>query len=103
MMAEPRTPRAPQDVGLVVIGRTEGERLVRCLASVAGCGAVVYVDSGSTDDSVAAARRAGVRVIAVTTSHDAAALRDADLVTASLASITVSDIDIILNSKQVKE
>src|SRR5258706_6199563 len=40
-------------VGVVVIGRNEGERLVRCLKSVlAQCHAVVYVDSGSTDRSV---------------------------------------------------
>ena len=47
----------PSDVGVVVIGRNEGKRLVRCLESVrrqAGC--VLYVDSGSTDGSVASAR-----------------------------------------------
>jgi len=44
-------------VGLVVIGRNEGERLKRCLRSVPeGVAAVVYVDSGSTDGSVAFAR-----------------------------------------------
>jgi GT2 family glycosyltransferase len=46
------------EVGVVVIGRNEGDRLVRCLESVRGqAGSVVYVDSGSTDDSIAAARR----------------------------------------------
>lgn len=50
-------------VGVVVIGRNEGERLRRCLASVAGVGARVYVDSGSTDGSVAMARAAGVTVV----------------------------------------
>lgn len=47
----------PSDVGVVVIGRNEGERLVRSLKSVrrqADC--VVYVDSGSTDGSVASAQ-----------------------------------------------
>lgn len=40
------------DVGVVVIGRNEGERLKRCLRSVpADVGALVYVDSGSTDGS----------------------------------------------------
>lgn len=44
------------DVGVVVIGRNEGERLVRCLESLRGSGAaVVYVDSASSDGSVAAA------------------------------------------------
>lgn len=53
-------------VGLVAIGRNEGERLARCLASVAAPGllaAIVYVDSGSTDGSVASARAAGAEVV----------------------------------------
>jgi glycosyltransferase involved in cell wall biosynthesis len=50
--------------GVVVIGRNEGARLERCLASVAGrASRVVYVDSGSTDGSVAMARSAGVEVV----------------------------------------
>lgn len=40
------------DIGLVVIGRNEGERLRRCLRSaVSQLDVVVYVDSGSTDGS----------------------------------------------------
>ena len=53
------------DIGIVVIGRNEGERLVRSLASVRGRGRIVYVDSGSTDGSVAAAEAAGARVVAL--------------------------------------
>jgi GT2 family glycosyltransferase len=49
--------------GVVVIGRNEGERLVHCLRSVAGAGPVVYVDSGSSDGSVALARSEGCRVV----------------------------------------
>lgn len=50
--------------GVVVIGRNEGERLVRSLESVVGRSAqVVYVDSGSTDRSVAEARARGVQVV----------------------------------------
>ncbi len=50
-------------VGIVVIGRNEGARLARCLASVADSGcAAVYVDSASSDDSVAIAARFGVHV-----------------------------------------
>jgi glycosyltransferase involved in cell wall biosynthesis len=52
-------------VGLVVIGRNEGERLARCLASVRAIPARVYVDSGSTDGSVALARGEGVTVVAL--------------------------------------
>ncbi|MBB1492649.1 glycosyltransferase, partial [Paracoccus sp. MC1854] len=52
------------DTGIVIIGRNEGTRLKRCLASVSGqAGAVVYVDSGSTDGSPDAARQAGVDVV----------------------------------------
>ena len=52
------------DLGVVAIGRNEGERLRRCLASLAGRGvAVVYVDSGSTDGSVELARSMGVEVV----------------------------------------
>jgi GT2 family glycosyltransferase len=50
-------------VGLVVIGRNEGERLVRCLASVRSIPDRVYVDSGSTDGSVESAVRDGVSVV----------------------------------------
>ena len=49
-------------LGVVIIGRNEGERLVRCLASVGKQALVVYVDSGSTDDSVHNAERAGAIV-----------------------------------------
>lgn len=50
--------------GVVVIGRNEGQRLRRCLDSVVGtAAAIVYVDSGSTDDSVAMARNRGVAVV----------------------------------------
>ena len=51
-------------LGIVVIGRNEGERLERCLRSLAGAERmIVYVDSGSSDDSVAFARREGCRVV----------------------------------------
>jgi hypothetical protein len=50
-------------LGLVIIGRNEGERLARCLASVSGIANRVYVDSGSTDGSVALARGLGVDVV----------------------------------------
>jgi GT2 family glycosyltransferase len=51
-------------VGAVVIGRNEGERLQRCLRSLVGRVApLVYVDSQSSDDSVAFARGLGVEVV----------------------------------------
>ena len=56
--------RSPLDVGIVVIGRNEGERLMPCLESSLRVGCpVVYVDSGSEDRSIASARLLGVDVI----------------------------------------
>jgi GT2 family glycosyltransferase len=53
-------------VGVVVIGRNEGERLKRCIASVQSSGAaVVYVDSASTDGSAEWARDQAVTVVAL--------------------------------------
>lgn len=55
---------SPAGIGVVVIGRNEGERLAACLASVlASAGQVVYVDSGSTDGSIGRADAMGVVVV----------------------------------------
>ena len=54
----------PLGLGIVTIGRNEGDRLRRCLESVIGRDVpVVYVDSGSSDDSVALARGLGAFVV----------------------------------------
>jgi GT2 family glycosyltransferase len=54
----------PGRLGAVIIGRNEGERLVACLASFPDwVRPLVYVDSGSTDDSVTAAQTAGAEVV----------------------------------------
>lgn len=51
-------------VDAVVIGRNEGERLLACLRSLQGqVRRVVYVDSGSTDGSQAAAASLGAEVV----------------------------------------
>jgi glycosyltransferase involved in cell wall biosynthesis len=64
MMQQDRGYPTPLKVGVVVIGRNEGERLKRCLHSVVNVAtAVVYVDSGSTDDSVAWSRNLKVSVV----------------------------------------
>lgn len=53
-------------VGVVIIGRNEGDRLVRCLSSLAAqLTQLVYVDSGSTDGSVCEARSVGAEVVAL--------------------------------------
>jgi GT2 family glycosyltransferase len=52
------------NVGVVVIGRNEGKRLEECLDSVVASGRpFVYVDSGSSDGSVALAQSYGARVL----------------------------------------
>jgi GT2 family glycosyltransferase len=57
-------PSAAVRLGVVVIGRNEGDFLAASLKAVLGADrAVVYVDSGSTDDSVALAKRLNVAVI----------------------------------------
>ena len=52
-------------IGVVVIGRNEGERLKRCLASILAQhqAPIVYVDSGSSDGSVEHAQSVGVEVV----------------------------------------
>lgn len=51
-------------LGAVAIGRNEGERLQRCLVSLrARADRIVYVDSGSTDGSVAFAMGLGIDVV----------------------------------------
>lgn len=55
-----------QPVGVVVIGRNEGERLRRCLESVVTKVSItVYVDSGSHDGSPQMASEIGVKVVAL--------------------------------------
>ena len=55
-----------KDIGVVAIGRNEGKRLIRCLASVKStAGQIVYVDSGSSDGSISAAEEVGAFVLAL--------------------------------------
>ncbi len=63
-------------LGAVAIGRNEGERLLTCLRSLVGrVGRVVYVDSGSTDGSVDAARALGAEVVQLDLSRPFTAAR----------------------------
>jgi GT2 family glycosyltransferase len=66
------------DLGVVAIGRNEGERLRRCLLSLLDRGPdwpLVYVDSGSTDGSVELARSLGVSVVELDMSRPFSAAR----------------------------
>lgn len=66
-------------IAVVVIGRNEGGRLTRCLASVremdlAGIPIeLIYVDSASTDDSVKRAKAFGAKVISIAPDRPCAA------------------------------
>ena len=51
-------------VAAIVIGRNEGDRLIRCLEALDGqAHPVVYVDSASTDGSCEAAQARGADVV----------------------------------------
>jgi GT2 family glycosyltransferase len=51
-------------IGVVVIGRNEGNRLQHCLSSgIRETPVVLYVDSGSSDDSLKLARSLGIEAI----------------------------------------
>src|SRR5690606_31540646 len=60
--------------GVVAIGRNEGERLERCLNSLQGL-PLVYVDSGSKDNSVAFARSVGAHCVELDMSRPFTAAR----------------------------
>ncbi|MEM1159317.1 MAG: glycosyltransferase family A protein [Pseudomonadota bacterium] len=62
-------------LAVVIIGRNEGARLVRGLASVAEADRIIYVDSGSTDGSQEAARAAGAAVVTLDMSQPFTAAR----------------------------
>jgi GT2 family glycosyltransferase len=62
--------------GVVVIGRNEGARLQRCLESLRTVAdRTVYVDSGSSDGSVALSRAAGIVVVELDSSAPFTAAR----------------------------
>lgn len=59
-----QVPSFSNNIGVVVIGRNEGDRLIKSLdAVVDGSRVVVYVDSGSTDGSCEIASQRGVEVV----------------------------------------
>lgn len=68
-------------IAAVVIGRNEGARLIACLEALHGVDPVIYVDSGSTDGSVAAAQARGAHVVSLdmTQPFTAARARNAGL------------------------
>ncbi|TWT81932.1 N-glycosyltransferase [Planctomycetes bacterium CA13] len=64
------------DIGVIAIGRNEGSRLRACLKSaMRDAKYVVYVDSGSTDDSVSMANQLGAEVVSLDMSKPFSAAR----------------------------
>lgn len=77
---------ATDRVDAVVIGRNEGARLAVCLDSLRPqVRRLIYVDSGSTDDSVATARARGAEVVALDMSVPFTAARARNAGLAALA------------------
>jgi len=98
----------PELVSVVVIGRNEGARLERCLASVEAMERngfaieMIYVDSGSTDLSLAIARRLGAATIALQAARPTAAMgRNAGWKSARGSIVLFLDGDTILDSRFV--
>jgi GT2 family glycosyltransferase len=95
-------------VSVVIIGRNEGERLRRCIASVRGIEGVaeievIYADSGSTDGSAALAREAGAQVFEVESARPTAALgRNAGWRAARGEFVLFLDGDTILDPRFVR-
>lgn len=67
----------PSVIDAVAIGRNEGQRLIACLDSLlaAGFRQIAYVDSGSNDGSLEAARARGVTVVELDLSRPFTAAR----------------------------
>ena len=84
------------DIAAVVIGRNEGARLIACLTSLGNStrppARIVYVDSGSTDGSVEAARRLGAEVVELGTDRPFTAARARNAGVAALNGGAVPDL-----------
>lgn len=92
-------------LSVVIIGRNEGARLIRCIDSVkamrfpAGRVEVIYVDSDSTDGSPEKAAALGARVITVKPERPSAALgRNAGWKVAAAPLVLFLDGDTILHA-----
>ncbi len=82
--------------GVIIIGRNEGERLIRCLDSLATArkngSLLVYVDSASSDDSVETSQTRVDHVIALTNDKPLSAARARN---AGISWLLDHDIDLI--------
>lgn len=93
------------NLSVVIIGRNEGERLIRCIRSVRTMSnfssdntEIIYVDSDSTDNSPAQAKALGAKVLTVHPERPAAAIgRNAGWKAAKAPYILFLDGDTILD------
>jgi cellulose synthase/poly-beta-1,6-N-acetylglucosamine synthase-like glycosyltransferase len=96
-------------VAVVAIGRNEGEALRACLDSVLAMDYprelldVIYVDSASTDGSVAMAQALGVRTISLAGPTTAARGRNAGWETTSAPFVLFLDSDTVLHPQFVRK
>jgi cellulose synthase/poly-beta-1,6-N-acetylglucosamine synthase-like glycosyltransferase len=99
-------PSEPQ-IGVVIIGRNEGERLRACLTSVFAMNYpgslldVIYVDSSSSDGSVALAESMGVKTIVLDGPTTAARGRNAGWAATDAPFILFLDGDTLLHPEFV--
>jgi cellulose synthase/poly-beta-1,6-N-acetylglucosamine synthase-like glycosyltransferase len=96
-------------ISAVVIGRNEGARLVRCLEALRAADypqdklEIIYVDTASTDSSVAEAERLGARVVRLNPERPSAALaRNAGWQVAGGEFIHVFDGDTVVDPAWLK-
>lgn len=98
---------SPSKVGVVIIGRNEGDRLRACLTSVLAMNYpaemldVIYVDSSSTDGSVALAKSMGVHTIVLEGPTTAARGRNAGWTSSDAPFILFLDGDTLLHPEFV--
>jgi cellulose synthase/poly-beta-1,6-N-acetylglucosamine synthase-like glycosyltransferase len=96
-------------VAVVAIGRNEGERLRACLTSVLAMDFprnlldILYVDSASTDNSVALAQSLGIRTIALDGPTTAARARNAGWTQTSAPLVLFLDGDTLLHPQFVRK
>jgi cellulose synthase/poly-beta-1,6-N-acetylglucosamine synthase-like glycosyltransferase len=94
-------------IGVVIIGRNEGERLRACLASVLAMSYpgdlldMIYVDSSSTDGSVVVAQSMGVRTVLLEGPTTAARGRNAGWAATDAPFILFLDGDTLLHPEFV--
>jgi GT2 family glycosyltransferase len=91
-------------VAAIVIGRNEGERLVRCLKSLEGLvSPLIYVDSGSADGSVEVAQKAGAQVVVLDMTRPFTAARARNVGLAKLGENAPAYVQVIDGDCEIRQ